>query len=257
MKNKFTILGCGSSLGSPWINQYWGNCKKTNKKNVRSRACAHIKFKKLSVLIDTSPDIKQQLINNNIKDVDAIIYTHEHADQTAGIFEFRPFFFSKLKKIQIYCNTQTKKRLISSYPWLFKSSKLYPQIMKIKNSSKNFQIKKGKSIIKIKSVDVIHGKIKTRGYLFNKIAYLSDCNEIPKNSLKRLINLDYLIIDCFRFKTHATHLNLNKSLKMINILKPKKAILTNMHVDLDYDYLKKILPKNVFPAFDGMNFSFK
>ena len=98
MKNKFTILGCGSSLGSPWINSFWGNCDKVNKKNRRSRCCAHIRYKNLSILIDTSPDIKQQLISNNIKNVDSILYTHEHADQTAGIFEFRPIYFMKKKK---------------------------------------------------------------------------------------------------------------------------------------------------------------
>ena len=99
MKNKFTILGCGSSLGSPWINQNWGNCNKGNIKNIRTRCCAHIQYKNTSILIDTSPDIKQQLINNKIKEIDSIIYTHEHADQTAGIFEFRPIYFSNRKVI--------------------------------------------------------------------------------------------------------------------------------------------------------------
>ena len=108
----------------------------------------------------------------------------------------------------------------------------------------------------MESIDVIHGNIKTRGYLFNKIAYLSDCNKIPKNSLKKLKNLNYLIIDCFRINRHATHLNLDDALKLIKYLSPKKAILTNMHVDLDYDSLKKILPKNIFPAYDGMSFNF-
>ena len=256
MKSKFTILGCGSSLGTPWINQNWGNCKKNNKKNIRSRCCAHIRFGSLSILIDTSPDIRQQLISNGITDVDAIVYTHEHADQTAGIFEFRPIFFYSRKKIPIYCNLQTKKRIIASFPWLFKSSKLYPQIMKIENLSKNFSISKQNTKIKMQSIDVIHGSIKTRGYLFNKVAYLSDCNKIPKNSLKKLKKLNYLIIDCFRFNKHATHLNLDETLKLINFLKPKKSILTNMHVDLDYNKLRKLLPKNVVPAYDGMSFNF-
>lgn len=256
MKKRFTVLGCGSSLGSPWINLYWGNSKKNNKKNFRTRCCAHIQYKSLSILIDTSPDIKQQLINNKIRDVDAIIYTHEHADQTAGIFEFRPFFFSKKKRIPIYCNLDTKKRIKSSYPWLFKSNKLYPQIIEVKNLKKNFSIIKDKIKVNIESIDVIHGKVKTRGYLFENVAYISDCNFIPKHSMDKLKNLNFLIIDCFRLKSHVTHLNLEKTLKLIEILKPKKAILTNMHVDLDYDYLKKILPKNVEPAYDGLTFKF-
>ena len=256
MKNKFTILGCGSSLGSPWINQYWGNCKRNNKKNIRTRCCAHIQFENISILIDTSPDIRQQLMNNKIKTIDSILYTHEHADQTAGIFEFRPFFFTKKKEISIYCNNQTKKRLLNSYSWLFKNSKLYPKIMMIKNTNKNFFIKKDKFKINFKSIDVLHGSTKTRGYIFNKIAYISDCKKIPKKTFKELKNLNILIIDCFRLNKHITHLDLHSSIELIKELNPKKAILTNMHVDLDYTYLKKILPKNIIPAFDGLSFNF-
>ena len=102
MKNKFTILGCGSSLGVPWITNYWGDCDKNNKKNLRTRCCAHFQYKNISVLIDTSPDIKQQFQNNNLKNVDAVLYTHEHADQTSGIFELRPFFWKYNKKIDIF-----------------------------------------------------------------------------------------------------------------------------------------------------------
>ena len=256
MKNKFTILGCGSSLGSPWINQNWGNCKKNNKKNIRTRCCAHIQYKDISILIDTSPDIRHQLIVNNIKQVDAILYTHEHADQTAGIFEFRPIYFFKKKPIPIYCNKFTKNRLLKSYPWVFRSSKLYPQIMKIKETKSNFIIQKNKNKINFKSLNVNHGPVDTRGYLFKKIAYISDCKSIPNKTLKMLKNLDVLIIDCFRKISHATHLDLESTLKIIKILKPKKGILINMHIDLDYDKLKKNLPKNIFPAYDGLSFNF-
>lgn len=256
MKNKLTILGCGSSLGSPWINQYWGNCRKSNKKNIRTRCGAHIQYHNISILIDTSPDIRQQLINNNIKKIDSIIYTHEHADQTAGIFEFRPFFFQTKKKISIYCNKQTKSRLLKSYSWLFKSSTLYPKIMEIKNTSSKFTIKKNNSKINFKSFDVLHGSVKTRGYLFNKVAYISDCKEIPKKNVDILKKLNVLIIDCFRINKHITHLDLNATINLIQKLKPKKAILTNMHVDLDYEYLKKRLPRNIIPAYDGLSFTF-
>ena len=207
-------------------------------------------------MIDTSPDIRQQLINNDIKNIDSIIYTHEHADQTAGIFEFRPFFIQSKKKISIYCNKQTKKRLLKSYSWLFKNSILYPKIMEIKNTNNIFTIKKNNSKINFKSLDVLHGSIKTRGYLFNNIAYISDCKEIPKKNYSILKKLNVLIIDCFRFNKHKTHLDLNTTIELIQNLNPKKAILTNMHVDLDYEYLKKKLPKNIIPAYDGLNFTF-
>ena len=145
---------------------------------------------------------------------------------------------------------------MQSYTWLFKSTKLYPQIMEIKNTKDNFTIKKNNFKINFKSLDVIHGPIKTRGYLFNKIAYLSDCKKIPKKTLYKLKNLDTLIIDCFRFSEHVTHLDLNSSIELAKYLKPKKTILTNMHIDLDYAFLKKKLPKNIIPAYDGLSFNF-
>ncbi len=256
MKNKFTILGCGSSLGSPWLNQNWGSCNKRNKKNVRTRCCAHIQFGNLSILIDTSPDIRQQLIDNNITDIDAILYTHEHADQTAGIFEFRPLYFKKRKRIPIFCNKETKKRLRTSYPWLFSSSKLYPQIMKIQSTQNNFLIQKKSNKIKFSSLKVFHGSVATRGYLFKKIAYISDCKELPKTTLEKIKNLDVLIIDCFRKTVHVTHLDFENTIKIINYLKPKKAFLTNMHIELDYNFLKKKLPANIIPAHDGLSFNF-
>ena len=112
MKNKITILGCGSSLGSPWITNYKGRLK-NNSKNISTRWCAHIQYGNLSILIDTSPDIKNQFLKNKIKSLDAIIYTHEHADQTSGIFEMRPFFWKNKKKIPIYGSSRTIKALTS------------------------------------------------------------------------------------------------------------------------------------------------
>ena len=114
MKNKFTILGCGSSLGSPWITNYRGKLK-NDVKNTRTRCCAHIQFANLSILIDTSPDIKSQFLRNKIKSLDAIVYTHEHADQTSGIFEMRPFFWMNKKKIPVYGTSRTIKALKNKY----------------------------------------------------------------------------------------------------------------------------------------------
>ena len=126
MKNKFTILGCGSSLGSPWITSYTGKLKK-NSKNQRTRCCAHIQKGNLSVLIDTSPDIKHQFLKNKIKTLDSIIYTHEHADQTAGIFEMRPFYWKNKSKIPIYGSSRTIRALKKSYKFCFVNKQGWPQ----------------------------------------------------------------------------------------------------------------------------------
>ena len=255
MKNKFTILGCGSSLGAPWINNYNGKLKK-NIKNIRTRCCAHIQKGNLSVLIDTSPDIKYQFLKNKINSLDAIIYTHEHADQTSGIFEMRPFFWKNKKKIPVYASSRTIKELKNKYTFCFSPRHGYKPIMKTYSVKKKFSIKKEGNILNIEEFDVTHGMIKATGYVFDKIAYLSDCNKISNKSLKKLLNLDYLIIDCLRKNKHPSHFNYHEALELIKKLKPKKSILTNLHVDLDYFKLKKKLPKNIIPAFDGLTFNF-
>ena len=256
MKNKFTILGCGSSLGSPWINNYWGNCDKKNKKNLRTRCCAHVQYKNMSILIDTSPDLKTQFWHSNITNVDAVIYTHEHADQISGIFELRPFFWKNKKKIDIYGSKKTIKELKIKYDFCFKAKQGYIPIAKEHVIKNNFFIKKGNTKIKIISFEVQHGLIKATAYIINKTAYLSDCSNIPVKSKNLLRNLDYLVIDCLRIKPHPGHFNLDTAISISKELNPKKTILTNLHVELDYKTLKKILPSNITPAFDGMSFNF-
>ena len=255
MKKKFTILGSGSSLGAPWITNYRGNLKK-NPKNIRTRCCAHIQYGNLSVLIDTSPDIKNQFLKNRIKNLDAIIYTHEHADQTSGIFEMRPFFWKNQKKIPVYGSKKTINSLVSNYTFCFSPKHGYKPIMKAYTVESHFKIKKQNQILKILPIDVIHGLIKATGYIFDKVAYISDCNKIPLKSLKNLYNLDYLILDCLRRKKHPSHFNYDEALSLVKKIKPKKTILTNLHTDLDYKFLKKKLPKNIVPAYDGLSFNF-
>ena len=184
MKNKFTILGCGSSLGSPWITNYSAKLKK-NPKNIRTRCCAHIQKGDLSVLIDTSPDIKNQFLKNRIKSLDAIIYTHEHADQTTGIFEMRPFYWKNKKKIPVYASLRTIKELKDKYTFCFKRRHGYKPIMKANIVKKKFQISNKGQTIKIEPFEVIHGMIKATGYLFEKIAYISDCSEISNKAKKK------------------------------------------------------------------------
>ena len=255
MKNKFTILGCGSSLGSPWITNYSAKLKK-NPKNIRTRCCAHIQKDDLSILIDSSPDIKYQFLTNNIKSLDAIVYTHEHADQTTGIFEMRPFYWKNNKEIPVYGSARTIKNLKRTYTFCFTPKHGYKPIMKANIVKKQFKIQKKKTELNIESFDVTHGMIKATGYLFDRIAYISDCNKISRKVAKKLMSLDFLIIDCLRINKHPSHFNYDDAINFIKLVKPKKAILTNLHIDLDYFELKKKLPKNIIPAFDGLSFKF-
>ncbi len=255
MKNKFTILGCGSSLGSPWITNYKGKLK-NNIKNVRTRCCAHINYKGLSILIDTSPDIKYQFLKNKINSLDAIMFTHEHADQTSGIFEMRPFYWINKKRIPVYGSKRTINALLKKYTFCFKPKQGYKPIMKANVIKNNFSIKVRNKKLKIKAFEVIHGMIKANGYLFNNVAYISDCNKIPTSSLKNLYKLKFLIIDCLKMEKHPSHFNYQDALDLVELVKPKKTILTNLHTDLDYEELNKKLPKNVVAAYDGISFSF-
>jgi len=253
--NKFTILGCGSSLGSPWITNYSAKLKK-NSKNIRTRCCAHIQKGNLSILIDTSPDIKSQFLNNKIRSLDAIIYTHEHADQTSGIFEMRPFFWKNKKKIPVYASSRTIKELKDKYTFCFSQRHGYKPIMKANTIKKKFLIKKNNNKLFVDAFEVEHGMIKSTGYRFDDIAYISDCNKISNSVSKKLLNLKYLIIDCLRKEKHPSHFNFDDALNFIKLVKPQKAILTNLHVDMDYFDLKRKLPKNIIPAFDGLNVNF-
>ena len=253
--NRFTILGCGSSLGSPWITNYSAKIKK-NSKNIRTRCCAHIQKDNLSILIDTSPDIKSQFLNNKIRSLDAIIYTHEHADQTSGIFEMRPFFWKNKKKIPVYASKKTIKELKDKYTFCFSQRHGYKPIMKANIIKKKFLIKKDNSQLFVDAFEVEHGMIKSTGYRFDDIAYISDCNKISNSVSKKLLNLKYLIIDCLRKEKHPSHFNFDDAISFIKLVKPQKAILTNLHVDMDYFDLKKKLPKHIIPAFDGLYFNF-
>ena len=251
---KFIILGCGSSMGVPRSDGYFGKCNPKNKKNHRSRCSALIKTKNETVLIDTSPDLRQQLISNNIKRIDKVFFSHMHADQTHGINDLRVFYIQNKKTIPIYADKVTKKYLLNTFKYCFVNvSKEYPATLKLNSISKNLFVNDHKKKLNIKPIKVKHGKVDSICYIVDKkLAYISDVSDIKKKDYIYFKNLKYLIIDCLWIKYHPSHLNLENSLKFINLFKPKKAILTNLHSDLDYDYLKKILPKNIIPAFDGL-----
>ena len=252
MKKQLIILGCGSSVGVPRIDGYWGNCKKKNIKNIRTRCCAAIIKGSNVILIDVSPDIKQQLYLNRIKNISSAIITHEHADQTNGLFELRPFFWKHKKKINIYGYKKTIKKLEKRHDYLFKKISSYRPIVKSNIIKSQFFLGKLNQKILFKTIKVKHGAISSIGYIFEKTAYISDTNDLSIANMHELKNLKYLILDCLKYDKHPSHLNYDQCIYIHNQLKPKKTILTNLHHDLDYNYLLKKLPKNIIPAFDGM-----
>ncbi|RPG99419.1 MAG: MBL fold metallo-hydrolase [Candidatus Pelagibacter sp. TMED118] len=257
MTKKLTILGSGSSLGVPRIDGNFGKCNPKNKKNHRTRCCAHLKFNEINILIDTSPDLRFQLLSNKIKDVNTVLYTHAHADQTHGINDLRAFYIKYRKRLNVYADTFTRKLLMSSFGYCFKNKPGYPAILKLNNLKKKHIFISKKSKLLIEPIMTQHGLIQAASYLINKkIFYGSDVSKIYDKDLKKLKKLDFFIIDCLRYEYHPSHYNLDDVLSIIKIIKPKNTILTNLHSSVDYSKLKKILPKNIIPAFDGMKILF-
>jgi len=253
MSIKFIILGSGSSMGVPRVDGYSGNCNLKNKKNFRTRCSALIKFDNQNFLIDTSPDLRFQLLKNNITSINKVFYTHLHADQTHGINDLRPFFLINKKKIPVFADSKTAKYLNSTFNYCFKTSGDYPSVLNLNNLKKKHTFKNKLKKIIIEAIPTEHGRIESICYLINKkLAYASDVSLFYQKDHKKLIELDFLIVDCLWYKSHSSHYNLDRVLKLVKILSPKKTILTNMHSDLDYDQLKRILPKNIVPGYDGM-----
>ena len=253
MFSKFIILGCGSSMGVPRADGFSGNCDLNNKKNFRTRCSSLIKFNNQNILIDTSPDLRSQLLKNKIKSIEKVFYTHLHADQTHGINDLRAFYLINKKQIPIFADNKTLKYLQSTFGYCFKSSYGYPSTLISNKLKKKHVFKNENNKLIIESIPTEHGQIESICYLINKrLAYASDISSFYKRDLKKLMKLDFLIIDCLWYRIHPSHFNLDQVLDLVKILLPKKTILTNMHFDLDYDQLKKILPKNIIPGYDGL-----
>ena len=255
MKIEFIILGCGSSLGVPRADGYWGKCNPKIKKNYRTRCSALIKSSLKNILIDTSPDLRHQLIKNNIVNIDNVFFSHFHGDQIHGINDLRVFSLKNKKKIPVYADKRTAKYIKNTFSYCFYDRPGYPAILELKKLKKKISFLDKKNFISIKSIPVQHGNIESQSFIINnKCAYVSDANKIYDKDLKYFKNLKFFIIDCLRINNHPSHYNLNEVIELTKIIKPKNTILTNLHSDLDYNYLLKILPKNIIPAYDGMSF---
>ena len=251
---KFIILGCGSSMGVPRADGFYGNCDPKNKKNYRTRCSALIKTIDENILIDTSPDLRQQLLRHKIKKINKVLFSHMHGDQTHGINDLRSFYINSRKQVNVYADKNTANYLKNTFSYIFRSySKEYPATLKLNKLPKYLITKNNNKKVYIHSIIVDHGKVKSNCFIINKkLAYISDVSKIFEKDFKYFKNLKYLIIDCLWYNFHPSHFNLETSLNIIKKFKPKKAILTNLSPVLDYKILKKLLPKNVIPAHDGL-----
>jgi len=239
-------------MGVPRADGYWGPCNKNNKKNHRTRCSALISKGNNNILIDTSPDLRFQMLRNKIRNISKVLYTHKHADQTHGINDLRVFFLKNKKKTNIYADKITLSHLKNNFSYLFNDGIEYPAVLNGNKLKSNFYLGSKKELIKFKFIKVRHGNINSIGYIFANTAYISDCNELSDSNINKLKNLKYFIIDCLRFNPHPSHFSLSEVLDIIKEIKPTNTILTNLHSDLDYNILLQKLPINVKPAFDGL-----
>ena len=258
---RFTILGCGSSGGVPRLGGHWGNCDPNNVKNFRKRCSLLIqRFENnnvTNVLIDTTPDMRQQLLDAKIGKLDAVIYTHEHADHLHGLDDLRMIVINMQKRLPVFASKQTKNSILERFGYAFKTPKgsPYPPILDMNDLTETLEIQGAGGPIKFTSFDVEHGNILVSAIKVNDVLYTPDISKVRNDT--ELRDLDYWILDSLRYKPHPSHVNLEQALGLIDRYKPRKAILTNLHVDLDYTTLLNETPDNVVPAHDGLQIKLK
>jgi phosphoribosyl 1,2-cyclic phosphate phosphodiesterase len=260
MTLSFTILGCGSSGGVPRIGGDWGLCDPYNPKNRRRRCSLLVENTAAAgstrVLVDTSPDLRDQMLSAEVSSIDAVWYTHEHADHTHGIDELRAFYLRHRKRVPIWADASTSNMLNTRFAYCFvtPAGSQYPPI------AEQLLIEPGRIIDTLGAGGVIsglpfsvqHGESLALGFRFGNVAYTPDLSDVPEPSLPALKHLDLWIVDALKRTPHPSHFSLAETLVWIERLKPKQAVLTNMHVDMDYQKLCEELPEHVRPAFDGM-----
>ena len=251
-----TITGSGTSQGVPVIGCECYVCNSEDSKDKRLRSSIHIKYNNNSIVVDTGPDFRQQMINSKIKKLDAVLFTHEHKDHVAGLDDVRAFNFIQKKPIEVYCSENVFKALKREFHYIFDPKFKYPGIPSINrhkiSKEKTFKINE----VLITPIEVMHHKLPVLGFRIDNFAYITDAKTIESKEKNKLKNLDILIVNALRIKEHLSHLNLEEALELINELNPKRAILTHLsHLIGKHEEIKKLIPKNVDVAFDGMKFN--
>jgi phosphoribosyl 1,2-cyclic phosphate phosphodiesterase len=256
---RLTILGCGSSGGVPRVGQGWGACDPANTRNRRRRCSVLLeRFGSgvTTVLVDTSPDLREQLIDADVRRLDGVLMTHPHADHTHGIDDLRPLCLLAGRPIEVHMDEPTSLIVRRGFSYIFETPEgsTYPPIatdLRLTGGSL-CRVEGPGGPVEALPFDLDHGDISALGFRFGGLVYTPDVKRIPQSSRPFLENLDIWIIDALRYRPHPSHFSLDDALKEIEAMRPRRAILTNLHTDLDYDALRKRLPENVIPAYDGM-----
>lgn len=259
-----TILGCGSSGGVPRLGGVWGACDPENPRNRRRRCSMLIERFDPSgevtrVLIDTSPDMRQQLLDAGVGALDGVVYTHSHADHVHGIDDLRMIVFNSRKRLNVWADHPTQDALLSRFGYAFVQPKgsPYPPILNLNTIDGPFAVEGAGGVIEFAPMRLDHGSMDALGFRIGGLAYLPDVVRIPDESWPLLDDLDCLVVDALRYKAHPTHAHLDLALEWIARAAPRRAVLTNMHVDLDYETVEGETPDHVRAAYDGLVLDFE
>jgi len=260
---RFTILGCGSSGGVPRLGGHWGDCDPAEPKNRRRRCSLLIQRfgpdGETTVLIDTSPDLRQQLLDAGIGRLDGVVFTHPHADHVHGLDDLRMIVFNMRQRLPVYADGQTQNDLLSRFGYAFVQppGSAYPPILDLHSIDEAVTIDGAGGPVTLTPFEVDHGNIHSLGFRIEDLAYLPDVSDIPKEAWPALEGLDCWILDALRRTPHPSHAHLEKSLDWIARAAPRRAVLTNMHIDLDYRTVLAETPDHITPAFDGLTISYE
>ncbi|VDC33288.1 MBL fold metallo-hydrolase [Pseudogemmobacter humi] len=255
---RFTILGCGSSGGVPRIGGFWGDCDPDEPKN-RRRRCAMLVEREgrdgvTRVLIDTGPDLREQLLAAGVGALDAVVYTHSHADHVHGLDDLRQVVLNMQRRLPVWADGPTQEALLTRFGYAFvqPAGSAYPSILEMNTIGGPFSITGAGGSLDFVPFRAEHGTMDALGFRIGPLAYLPDAVEIPEESWTALAGLDCWVVDALRRKPHPTHAHLEMTLGWIARAKPRRAVLTNMHLDMDYATLTGELPDHIAPAWDGM-----
>ncbi|MFQ5533235.1 MAG: MBL fold metallo-hydrolase [Sphingomonadales bacterium] len=248
-----TILGCGTSggvprIGGPGGRGIWGACDPDNPRNRRRRVSILVQSESTSVLVDTSPDFREQALDAGIEALDAVLYTHDHADHTHGIDDLRGLSYNMARRIEVYAQQRTLETIQRRFDYIFTPRKLYPAFCNGHVIDGPFKV----GDIDISPIPQIHGNSSSLGFRFGPVAYSTDFNDLSEPATDALKGVKVWIVDALRYDPHPTHVHLDQTLRFVEQVKPERAVLTHMAWDMDYETLRAKLPDGVEPAFDGM-----